>query len=130
MLVGGRGHAARIGTRGAGRGGAGKPLKVRTQGLDGFSIGSGSVDLRRVEQLVDPEQVRALAQLMRVIIERGLADGTRSAQDVAASLLERVARRGWKEIAPRTGVACGLALPRVQELCACIDRWRRDAGRI
>ena len=130
VLVGGRGHAARVGARGAGRGGTGKPLKVRTQGLDGFSVGNGSVDLRRVEQLVDPEQVRALAQLMRVVIERGLADGTRSAQDVAASLLERVARRGWKEIAPRAEVPCGLALPRVQELCACIDRWRRDAGGI
>lgn len=113
--------------RGGACGGAGRGLKVRTQGLDGFSVGDGTVDLRRTEQLVDPEQVRALAQLMRVIIERGFADGRRPVAELAADLIERVRRRGWREISPHGEVACGLALPRPQDLCACIDRWRSGA---
>ncbi|WP_144744371.1 ABC-ATPase domain-containing protein [Enorma burkinafasonensis] len=135
-VVGDRDRAVRVGVsgargrerdRGAARSGAGRGLKVRTQGLDGFSVGSGTVDLRRTEQLVDPEQVRALAQLMRAIVERGLADGRRPVAELAADLIERVRRRGWREISPHGEVACGLALPRPQDLCACIDRWRGGA---
>ena len=120
-------RGARTHDRGGARGGAGRGLKVRTQGLDGFSVGGGTVDLRRTEQLVAPEQVRALAQLMRVIIERGLADGQRPVAELASDLIERVRRRGWSEISPRGEVSCGLALPRPQDLCACIDLWRDGA---
>lgn len=99
-------------------------LKVRTRGLDELSVGEGSVDVRLIEQLVDPEQVVAIAQLIRGAFERGLLDGARSAAQVADALLAELDREGWKAFASHGAAACGLARPRREELLACLNRWR------
>ncbi len=107
------------------RAGAGKDrLKVRVQGRDGFSVGGGSADLRLVEQLVDAEQTAALAQLARLVLERRLLDGSRALVEVVDGLLDELDRDGWEALAGGRAVACGLALPRRQEVFACLNRWR------
>ncbi len=106
-----------------GRGGDAR-LKVRCQGLDGLSVGPATADLRLVEQLVDPEQVSALAQMVRAMAGEGLLDGSLPLVEAADRLLARVAERGWGALADRGAVACGLAMPRRQELIACLNRMR------
>ena len=119
--AGGRGgHGAR-GVRG---GHGSDRLKVRTRGLDEVSVGGGAADLRLVEQLVDPEQAAAIAQLIRMGIERGLLDGSRTAPEVSDALLGLLDREGWSVISPRGAPACGLARPRREELVSTIHRWR------
>lgn len=58
---------------------AGRPeqLKIKVHGKDGFLIGKQDVDLRYVEQLIDPEQTAALGLLLKYAIEK-LADDRRT----------------------------------------------------
>ena len=124
---GGKGARFARGGRGEhGRGHAGRDdrVKVKLAGRDGMRVGSGSADLRLVEQIVDPEQVAALAQLMRIACERGeLSDGA-APVELAQSLLAELARGGWASLDRHGEPSCGLAMPRPIELLATINRWR------
>lgn len=101
-------------------------LKVRAHGLDEFSVGAISVDVRQVEQLVDTEQVATLAQMMRVALELELLDGTRTLPDIVNAVYARLEKDGWRALSSRGEAACGLALPRKEELFACLNRWRME----
>lgn len=116
--------------RGAGGGrsrAAGRPprIKVRVRGLDELQVGSGMADLRLVEQLVDPEQTAALAQLIRAAGARGLLDGSHTLADAVAAAYDNLREHGWNALAEHGEAGCGLALPRPQELFACLNRWRQ-----
>lgn len=108
------------------RGGAGadQRVKVRSSGLDSLSVGSGTADVRLVEQLVDPEQTAALAHMVRALQQRGLLDGGRTLAQAVDALYAELEREGWRVLSERGYAACGLALPRRQELIACLNRWR------
>lgn len=119
--------------RRGGRGAAGKDaraerggLKVRVRGVDEFSVGDISVDVRQIEQLVDGEQAAALAQMMRLAIERGMLDGGRPLPDVVEAVYSTLEKDGWRALSGRGEAACGLALPRKEELFACLNRWRME----
>lgn len=99
-------------------------LKVRAHGLDEFSVGTISVDVRQVEQLVDAEQVATLAQMMRMALELELCDGTRALPDIVDAVYARFEKDGWRALSSRGEAVCGLALPRKEELHACLNRWR------
>lgn len=119
-------HAERHGHghgRGRGRAG-GDRLKTKALGRDAVSVGTGSADLRLVEQLVDAEQTAAIAQLVRVGIERGVLDGSRTSAEAADALLDLVEHNGWPALGEHGYAACGLTLPRRHELIACLTRWR------
>lgn len=121
---GGGGRGERRGGRG--RGGRGdarhEHLKVRTFGCDTVSVGGADIDVRYLEQLVDAEQTAALGQIVRFCLER-LADGTRTYDEVARGVCEALARDGWRAVCPGA-VPCGLALPRPNEIAACLNRYR------
>ena len=106
------------------RDGRGRGPKVRAHGLDGFSAGSGEADLRLVEQLVDAEQVAALAQMVRVLGEERALDGSRGLAEVVGELYRRLERDGWQLLSPYGDTGCGLALPRPQELHCALNRFR------
>ena len=115
--------ATRARGRGPRGGHGGRPDRVKVRaGRDVLQVGEGSADLRLVEQLVDSEQTAALAQMVRFAVERGwLAD--LPVHVLAGRLLDEVARGGLAALCPHEP-ACGLAMPRPQELCACLNRWR------
>lgn len=116
--------------RGRGRGGRtardGREQRVRARshGLDGVEVGGGSADLRLVEQLVDPEQTAALAQMMRTAAHLGLLDGSHTAAEAVRAVFGRLDEGGWEAVSEHGEAACGLALPRPQELYALLARWR------
>lgn len=102
----------------------GRGAKVHVRALDSFSVGSAEVDVRLVEQLVDPEQVAALAQMVRVIGEEGLLDGSRPLADAVHEVYRRFEHDGWWALAARSDVSCGFALSRPQELFCALNRLR------
>lgn len=87
-------------------------------------MGDGMADLRLVEQLIDPEQVTAIARLVALAAEQGLLDGTRTSAEVAGKLVCAIERNGWEAVLGHTHVSCGMALPRTSELAAALFRWR------
>ncbi len=122
---GGRAHSARDGrgNRGA-RGERDERFKVRTRGREGFTVGRADDDLRFVEQLVDADQVAALAQMVRLVLERGLLDGSRTLSEVVDLVYRELEEHGWPALAPYGDASCGMALPRKQELFASLNRLR------
>jgi predicted ABC-class ATPase len=113
----GRGGRGERGGRGSREG----RLKVRAHGLDDFEVGGLSCDVRLVEQLADPEQVAALAQMVRWYAEHGLITSC-TVDDLVKRLGDLLRDRGLAGVADRAG--CGLALPRVQEVYAVLNRLR------
>lgn len=121
---GGRGARGGYGGRGAGRGPRPDRIKVRTSGCEELQVGRGSADVRLVEQLVDPCQARALAQLVRMGAQAGILVQGKPVAKAVDELMALLDREGWCAFAERDYVACGLALPRPQELAAVLNRWR------
>ena len=123
---GGRCRGARDsrGNRGARGEREGERLKVRTRGREGFTVGRTEDDLRFVEQLVDAEQVAALAQMVRLVLGRGMLDGSRTLSEVVEQMYRELGERGWSALAPYGDASCGMALPRRQELFAALNRLR------
>ena len=112
-------------SRGRGRNGGrrdGQPAKIKTFGRDSFSLNKETVDLRYVEQLADPEQTAALAHLLRYALEN-ISDGRKSVRQTVDILEKTLLEKGWD---PFCGsyVPCGLAVPRRQEIFACLNRFR------
>lgn len=121
---GGRGARGGYGGRGAGRGPRPDRIKVRTSGCEELQVGRGSADVRLVEQLVDPCQARALAQLVRMGAQAGILVQGKPVAKAVDELMALLGREGWRALAEHDYVACGLALPRPQELAAVLNRWR------
>lgn len=116
------GHLAARSGRGGGRRG-GDRLKVKTYGKDELEVGGVSADLRFVEQLVDPEQTASLAQMVRLVVERDLL-ATCTMAEAVGLLRDELAERGLAGLSDHGYAACGFALPRAQEVFACLNRLR------
>lgn len=98
-------------------------MKLKMQGRDAILIDRETIDLRYVEQLVDYEQYQALAYLLKYA-EIRLADGKRSLNEVVELLWEEIKRAGLASAASNTYLPVDLALPRRQEIFACLNRYR------
>ena len=96
-------------------------LKVRRLGKTAFSLGGEDLDLRYVEQLVDGEQTQALACILRYVRERwtGQQVNVREVVDQVERILET---EGLAGICGDQTVPSGLAMPRRQEIFACLNR--------
>ena len=91
-------------------------------GKDTFLIDRQTVDLRYVEQLVDSEQTAYLAQLLKYIKEKGCEEITMT--DALHLLETQIKNRGLSSVLTSSCIPCGYALPRVQEIYACFNRYR------
>ncbi len=105
-----------------GHGGHGDSAKLKTFGKDSFSMDRETVDLRYVEQLADSEQTNALAHLLRYAAEQ-VMDGRRTVQQTVSLVYDLLEKKGWEPFCS-SYVPCGLARPRIQELYACLNRFR------
>lgn len=97
-------------------------MKTKLYGKDSFSIDKETVDLRYVEQLVDAEQTAALSYFLRYGLEH-MIDGQKTVQETAEQLMKLMDQKGWLPFCS-SYIPCGLAKPRIQELYACLNRFR------
>ncbi len=100
-------------------------LKVKVMGKDGFSLGRQNVDLRYIEQLIDSEQTAALGLLLKYAVEK-LVDGRRTLQEIAEYLVRQLEQKGLSFFAEGGYIPGGYAMPRPQEIYACLNRYRRS----
>lgn len=99
-------------------------LKIKVHGKDGFLIGKQDVDLRYIEQLIDTEQTAALGLLLKYTIEK-LTDGTRTIDDIVKYLADQLKHKGLSFLSEGSYIPCGYAMPRIQEIYSCFNRYRR-----
>jgi len=95
-------------------------LKVKRFGRTAFSVGDRELDLRYVEQLVDGGQTQTLAYMVRYARENLTG---RDVTAVIRELVKAVEERGLGSVCGGGIVPAGLALPRVQEMFACLNRY-------
>ncbi|MCM1101938.1 MAG: ABC-ATPase domain-containing protein [Clostridium sp.] len=98
-------------------------LKIKTFGKDEVSIAKNTVELRGLEQLKDEEQTRALGYLLKELLTRGF-DGKRSLAQAVELLEKELDEKGPEALFARGDVAASLAMPRKQEIMACVSRYR------
>ncbi|MFR9729865.1 ABC-ATPase domain-containing protein [Saccharopolyspora sp. MS10] len=96
--------------------------KVRARGTDALTLGESTVELRAVEQLVDPSQVTGIGLALVTCTRNGLLDGTRTVAEVLEAFEERVAEQGVAAVDAR--FAGDFAVPRRFELAAALNRLR------
>lgn len=96
--------------------------KIKTMGLDGFSIDRETVDMRYVEQLTDPEQLTALAHMIKYMKLHSF-DGKRTVREAVEKLYGEIGVRGYASFCG-ADIPGNLAMPRKQELFAALNRCR------
>ena len=97
-------------------------MKVKASGLESFSLDKENINVRYLEQLADSEQTTALAYLLRFALEQ-VQDGKRTVRDTVRIIMDTLEKKGWEAFCS-SYVPCGLAVPRVQEVFACLNRFR------
>lgn len=98
-------------------------IKIKTMGKDGVQLNHETVDLRYVEQLADYEQLTCLGYLLKYM-EENMLDGKRTVREIVRELTEDLEKDGFEAISGGSYVTGNLALPRQQEIYACINRYR------
>ena len=96
-------------------------IRRKILGKDGFSIERSTVDLHSVEQVTDPEQTAALAQILQYA-EQKLFDGRRTLRECLDCIEEVLGKDGLSAICGKPAVDA--AMPRRQEIAAAINRYR------
>ena len=109
---------------GAVKAGQDEHLKVRVHGRDGFTLGRQDVDLRYMEQLIDAEQTAALGMLLKYAAEN-LIDQKRTLPEIVRWLERQLETKGLSFLSEGSYVPCGYAMPRIQEIYSCFNRYRR-----
>ena len=98
-------------------------IKMKTMGKEAVQINRETIDLRYVEQIVDSEQVSALGYCVRYA-QKHLLDGRKSLQKTAEELEQKIRRDGLTALCENSSNIANLALPRKQEIHACLNRCR------
>ena len=90
--------------------------RIQARGHDTLVFGRGDIDLRAVEQIVDPSQVRTIGLLLAL-----LGEEPERIDDPPAWIANRLAA-DWRDISRHPDG--GLALPRTAEVVAALSRLR------
>lgn len=97
--------------------------KARVHGWDTISLDKTEIDLRYMEQIVDESQTAALAYLMQYMLGR-MADGKKTAAMLAAEAYRKLQNEGILSVTPKNYGAGPAAAVRIQEILACLVRYR------
>lgn len=76
-----------------------------------------------MEQIVDSEQVSALGYCVKYA-EKHLLDGRKTLQGVADDLEKKIQKDGLAGLCESSSNIAALAVPRKQEILACLNRYR------
>lgn len=99
-------------------------VKIKTMGKDGVMLNHETIDLRYVEQLIDSEQLNALGNVVRHL-EEHVFNGRKTLGQAIEELQDQLDTQGLKTICDGGYLPGNLAMPRKQEIYACLNRYRR-----
>lgn len=100
----------------------GDRTKIRVNASESVSINKNTIDMRAVEQLVDAEQLRALGYICKYMHE-DVFNGKITLQNAVERISDGLKEKGFEFICGKA-IPCDLAMPRKQEMFACLDRCR------
>lgn len=100
------------------------PERLRAKVLGGVDIRVGSTgsDMRFVEQMVDAEQAKALALIVKACLERDLLSRM-SVREAVDTMMNEIGENGLTSLQGDRAEG-GIAMPRREEAFACLNRLR------
>lgn len=99
-------------------------LKMKTKGTNEMLLAKDAIELRYLEQLIDPEQTNALAYALKYL-ELNRMNGSRTVPQLLDDIEALTASKGLSALYDKEYVRSGLAMPRRQEIAACLNRYRK-----
>lgn len=99
-------------------------LKMKTMGTNEMMLAKDVIELRYLEQLIDPEQTNALAYALKYL-ELNRMNGSRTIPQLLDDIEALTASKGLSALYDKEYVRSGLAMPRRQEIAACLNRYRK-----
>ena len=99
-------------------------LKMKTMGTNEMLLAKDAIELRYLDQLVDPEQTNALAYALKYL-ELNRMNGSRTVPQLLDDIEVLTASKGLSALYDKEYVRSGLAMPRRQEIAACLNRYRK-----
>lgn len=101
------------------------PERLYAKVLGGVDIRVSSVgsDMRFVEQMIDAEQAKTLACIVKACMERDLLSRM-SVCEIVDTIWSELSEKGFETVSDTRILECGLAMPRREEIFACINRLR------
>jgi len=100
----------------------GRRQKVKSRGVDAIRYGDTDLQLDDVEQLVDPNQTRAIAEIIRYAIK--YMGGDRTVREVIEHVIADMDRDGLDALSSFRGHPGEMARPRGLEIAAAFNRLR------
>jgi predicted ABC-class ATPase len=103
-----------------------RDVKIDARGVEAIRFGTAEIDLRALDQLVDPSQTRALGLALHLAATRFM-DGQVSIAEVIGAVSRFLDERGIDALSPFRSAEAhpgNLARPRGLELAAAINRLR------
>lgn len=99
-------------------------LKMKTMGTNEMLLAKDAIELRYLEQLIDPDQTNALAYALKYL-ELNRMNGSRTVPQLLDDIEALTASKGLSALYDKEYVRSGLAMPRRQEIAACLNRYRK-----
>ena len=103
---------------------SGKLDKTKAKGKYNILYGKELIDISGLEQLVDDSQTNCIAVMIDYFKNKVL-DEKLTLSQVADRIYERIEKEGLDSISSYTGHPGNLALPRKQEFCGAVNRYRK-----
>jgi predicted ABC-class ATPase len=97
-------------------------IKIREHGIHSISYDHSEIDLKSLEQLVDPGQTAGIAAIMEYIIKNEV-DGISSLKNIIDRVMDLIYREGLDSIV-RNFRGGNIAKPRKHEIAGAINRFR------
>lgn len=101
---------------------AGNKTKIKGRGTEALMFGDSTVDLRSVEQIVDPSQVVGIGLALAELVSAGHLDRNATVEQALDGLGKEISAGGVESL--RGGYAGDVALPRRFEIAAALNRLR------
>ena len=102
----------------------GKLDKTKAKGKYNILYGKELIDISGLEQLVDDSQTNCIAVMIDYLKNKVL-DEKLTLSQATDSIYEKIQKDGLDSISSYTGHPGNLALPRKQEFCAAVNRYRK-----
>ena len=99
-------------------------LKMKTMSTNEMLLAKDSIELRYLEQLIDTEQTNALAYGLKYL-ELNRMNGAKSIPELLDELESMIRKKGLSVLFDKEYIRSGLAMPRRQEMAACLNRYRK-----
>jgi predicted ABC-class ATPase len=98
--------------------------KTRARGTEELGFGAENIDLRQVEQIVDPSQTRGIAEILVYARSKGVIDGERSVEEILDAIDDLLGKNPIDVVSSFRGHPGDFARPRRFEISAALNRLR------